>query len=89
MGKQSVDENSDEYHGTVRYAKTSREAEKLKSVNIFFSFEEAMKLSLAIQSCVLRLNKLDKRTAKGKKMGMQLGLKTETETVMVTEEEIS
>ena len=78
---------STDYHGLATYSATQPDiAEKgIKSANIYLTFDEALKLSLAIQSCVLNLNKISKREAKGRDMGLLLSLKTATKTITVIE----
>ena len=45
---------SDDYHGMAHYVRTQPDvaAQGIKSINIDMSFDEAVKLSLAIQSCL-------------------------------------
>jgi hypothetical protein len=43
-----------------------------KVVNLTIRFEEALKLNVAIQECVSRLNRYNRATAAGKKAAMQL-----------------
>jgi hypothetical protein len=79
---------ADDYHGFAFYSDTAPDIAETPGVDVYFTLEEAMKLSLAIQSCLLRLNKWDKREGEGRKMGMMLALKTKSKTVMVTEEKV-
>ncbi len=67
-----------ESHGMAYYADTSSDIGDAKVINIRFSFEEAIKLSVAIQSAVLELNRLDRRTSKN--IGMNLCLKPDAKS---------
>jgi hypothetical protein len=60
-----------------------------KSVNIYMTFEEALKISLAIQSCVMNLNRYNRRKAAGRDMGMLLSLKTEANAITVIETNVT
>ncbi len=53
---------AEDYHGMAKYASTSPDvaAKGVESVNVHFTFEEALRLSLAIQACLLNLNKYDR-----------------------------
>jgi hypothetical protein len=57
----------------------------VKSVNVHLSFEEAMKLSLAIQSCLIQLNRYNRSTTAGREMGLSLSLKTDNTSITVIE----
>lgn len=78
---------AEDYHGIAKYEKTNPDVSSvsLPSLNVYFNFEEAIRLSLAIQSCVLSLNRFNRATVAGKDMGMLLSLKTATGTVTVIE----
>ena len=83
-------EKADDYHGMARYANSSPQVESqtLPSLNVNLTFEEAMKLSLAIQSALLRLNRYNRSTKKGKEMGLVLSIKTEYQTITVLETKV-
>jgi hypothetical protein len=82
---------SADYHGTSTYRRTMPDiaAKSIQSVNVVFDFEEAVRLSLAIQSCVLSLNRYKRSSSAGKAMGMLLSLKTDGKTVTVIESSVS
>jgi hypothetical protein len=77
---------SADYHGIATVAKTSPDiaAKGLAAVNVYVPFEEALKLSLAIQSCVTSLNRYNRKSAVGRDMGLLLSLKGNTITVIET-----
>lgn len=62
--------------GTARFAKTSPAREALssdtKKLNLSFSFEEAMKLGLALQAALLSLNKYNRSTTAGRRKGLNV-----------------
>ena len=60
-------------------------AQGIKSVNIELTFEEAMQLSLGIQSALLGLNRYNRSTKKGRQMGLCLSVKTDSNAVSVIE----
>ncbi len=74
-------------HGGARYTRTNPDiaAKGIKSVNVFMTFEEAMKLSLAVQACLLSLNRYNRATTKGKNMGLCLTVFTDNQAVNVIE----
>jgi hypothetical protein len=74
---------SEEVHGSAAYLKSSLPESDAPFVTFHFTFEEALKLSLAIQACLLKLNTFDKRTNKGKGMGLSLAFKPGAKTVNV------
>lgn len=43
-----------------------------KAVNLGLSFEEALKLNLAIDECVRKLNRYDRATSRGKNAALRL-----------------
>ena len=63
-----------ESFGACTYAKISP-AERTAAtqvINIVLSFEEALKLGLAIDECVRRLNRYNRATTEGKNAGLKL-----------------
>jgi hypothetical protein len=76
-----------DYHGGARFARTMPDvaAKGIQSFNVHFDFEEALKLSVAIQACVLSLNKYNRSTTEGRGMGLSLSFKIDTKTVAVIE----
>jgi hypothetical protein len=87
----SPPEKSDYYHGMARYTSTSPNVKRkdFPSLNVFLKFEEAMKLSLALQSTLFRLNRYNRATKKGKEMGMVLSIKTGYNTITVLETKVT
>jgi hypothetical protein len=95
MAKRNFSDNdtptkSDDYHGNAIYVRSQPDiaVQGVKSVNIELSFEDALRLSLAIQSAVLNLNRFNRATVAGREMGMLLSLKTETRTITVIEKRV-
>lgn len=58
----------------------------MKSANIQMTFEEAIRLSLAIQSCVMQLNRYNRSATEGRDMGTLLSIKTDSNTITVIEQ---
>ncbi len=86
----NIPQKADDYHGLADYVRTQPDiAEQgIKSVNIEMTFEEAIRLSLAIQSCVLQLNRYKRSATEGREMGMSLSIKTATNTITVIEKRV-
>jgi hypothetical protein len=82
---------SADYHGLASYVRTTPDVatKGVRSMNVHFTFEEAMRLSLAIQSCVLSLNRYKRSSTAGRDMGLSLSFKTRTGTVTVIETNIA
>lgn len=80
-------EKAADYHGACRYARLSPDvaSKGVKSVNIDVTFEEALKLRLALDSCLLAVNRYNRNTTKGRAMGLTLSLKTESGSIAVIE----
>ena len=94
-GKRSFSDDNipmkaDDYHGLADYVRTQPDvaAKGIKSINIEMTFEEALRLSLAIQSCVMQLNRYKRSATEGREMGMCLSIKTETNTITVIEKRV-
>ena len=81
-------EKSDDYHGKCTYSRIGPPYGG-KSLSIEITFEEAVKLQLALQSCLLKLNRLDRRLKAGKEMGVELSITTENMALKVIEKKIS
>lgn len=81
-------EKSPDYHGKCDYARLGPPYSG-KSLSIEITFDEAMKLSLALQSCLLSLNRLDRRAKAGKAMGVELSITTETSAIKVIEKKMA
>jgi hypothetical protein len=82
---------SADYHGGASYERTQPDvaSEGVESINVFFTFQEALKLSLAVQSCVLNVNKYNRSTKAGRNVGLLLSFKTKTKTVTVITSPVS
>jgi hypothetical protein len=63
---EEIQKKADDYHGGCQYVRTQPNiAEQgIKSVNIEMSFEDALRLSLAIQSALVSLNRYSRSTTK-------------------------
>src|SRR5947209_7862876 len=86
----NIPTKSDDYHGLAKYVRTQPDvaSQDVKSINIEISFEEAMKLSLAIQSCLMQLNRYNRSTTTGREMGLLLSILTSTGTITVIEKRV-
>lgn len=64
--------------GGCNFANTSPQLDKLSSstviLNITVSFEDALKLSLAIDECVRRLNSYNRARSEGKRSALNLAI---------------
>lgn len=80
----------DDYHGMAKIAKmpVAITTHDIKSLNLEMTFEEALRFSLAIQSCVMQLNRYNRNTTEGKEMGMVLSMKTESSSITVIESRV-
>ncbi len=94
-GKRSFSDDNlpmkaDDYHGLAEYVRTQPDvaAQGVKSINIELSFEEAVRFSLAVQSCVMQLNRYKRSAKEGREMGMCRSVKTETTTITVIEKRV-
>jgi hypothetical protein len=87
---EKVQTKAEDYHGGASYQRTQPDigSQGVKSVNIELSFEEALKLSLAIQSCLMQLNRYKRSTALGREMGLLLSVKTESNAISVIEKRL-
>lgn len=59
-----------------------------KSLNICLSFEEALKLNLALEECIRTLNTYDRSTKAGKKAALALAIKPQNYRIDVLESKI-
>jgi hypothetical protein len=82
---------SEDYHGAAQinglpdaFAPGST-AKVPKSINLGMSFEEALKFSLAVQSCVQALNRYNRATKAGRDMGLGLCIKFDAKQITVME----
>jgi hypothetical protein len=60
----------------------------VKSANIELAFDEALKLSLAVQACLMQLNRYNRSTTAGREMGLLLSVKTDSSTIIVIEKRV-
>jgi hypothetical protein len=76
-----------ENHGQACYTHTSPDAESkdVKSLDVYLTFEEALKLSMALQSCMMSLNQHNRSFATRRDMGLLLSVRTETKSIAVIE----
>ena len=87
FSSEDIRQKKDDYHGSCKYVRTRPDVESqgIKSVNIELTFDEAMQLSLGIQSALLNLNRYNRSTKKGREMGLCLSLKTDSNAISVIE----
>jgi hypothetical protein len=73
------------YYGTARFARSMPDLRErnLKSLNLELTFDEALRLFLAVSSCMQDLNCYDRSTKKGRDLGLLLSVKSETSTIAV------
>ena len=75
--------------GTCSFAKSSPDVEKIgashKALNLFLSFEEALKLNLAIDEAVRRLNSYNRATRAGKNAALNITLYLDKKRITVNE----
>ena len=78
--------------GTCAYEKTSPLRKTLsantKALNVLISFEEALKLNIAIDECVRKLNSYKRSTVAGKKAALKLTIHLELERITINEGKI-
>ena len=81
---------AEDYHGSARLEHINPDlaAQGIKFVNIEITFEEALKLSLALQSCLVQLNRYHRGTVVGRQMGVLLGINTEGTSIAVIERRV-
>jgi hypothetical protein len=83
---------ADDYHGGCQIAwlpKHYLKNDELipKSLNLAVTFQEALKLHIALQSCLQSINRYDRSTAAGRDMGVALSIKFDTQQITVIEAE--
>ena len=78
---------AEDYHGGAGFSRASPDIyeQGVKSLNLEISFEEALKLSLALQSCLISLNRYNRGTKVGKSMGLLLSIKMDNSSITVIE----
>jgi hypothetical protein len=86
----NIPTKSDDYHGMAKYVKTPATvtAHDIKSINLEMTFEEALRFSLAVQSCVMQLNRYNRSTSEGREMAMGLSIQTDGNTITVIEKRV-
>lgn len=86
----NIPTKADDYHGTAHYVRTQPDVagQGVESINIELTFEEAMKLSLSIQACLMQLNRYKRSTTTGREMGLLLSVKTKTNSMTVIEKRV-
>ncbi|HUV31553.1 MAG TPA: hypothetical protein VMY05_10745 [Acidobacteriota bacterium] len=76
-------------YGSCEVAKFSptkaRWTSNTKVINIKISFDEALKLNLALDECVRKLNKYKRSSTAGKKSGVNLALHASKNRITVLE----
>jgi hypothetical protein len=75
------------YYGSAHYDRVSPELD-VPSMNVVLPFEEAIKLSLALQAALLELNQYS-RSGVGKDMGVLLSLKGPGKLIHVMQRRVS
>ncbi len=77
------------YFGYCKYNSTSPSQADLRSktkvLNVYLSFEDALKLNFAMQKCLLQLASSNHRGGKGKSKGLSLAVCLGRPAIMVTE----
>ncbi len=73
--------------GTCAYAKTSPDPlkEGTPVINVFVPFDEALKLNLAIDEAVRKLNKYKMSTKAGKRASLNLSIHVGSKRITVSE----
>ena len=79
--------------GGCTFAATSPRLEELtagtKVLNIVVPFEEALKLSVAVQACVMDLNRKNRSTGEGRRSALNLALHLDKGRVVVVKGRIA
>lgn len=57
-------------------------------LNVQITFEEALKLSIAIDECVRKLNSYKRNTKTGRSMGLNLAVHVGTKRITINEEKV-
>jgi hypothetical protein len=80
-------EKAVDYHGASRFTRVSPDValQGVKSLNIEVPFDEALKLSLALDACLHALNRYNRSTTKGRAMGLLLSVKMDNSSIAVIE----
>jgi hypothetical protein len=79
--------------GVCSFVRTSPEKSSLngstKILNVQIPFEEGLKLNLAIDECLRKLNAYKRSTAAGRSMGLNLAIHLEQSRITVNEQRIT
>jgi hypothetical protein len=78
---------SADFHGRAGFSRISPDVAKqgIRSLNIEVPFEEALKLRLALDSCLHAINRYDRSTKKGGAIGVLLSVKTDNSSIVIIE----
>jgi hypothetical protein len=81
---------AEDYHGGCRVVRINPDAlaEGVESLNIEISFEQALRLSLALQSALVNLNRYNRGTVIGREMGVLLLLDIAGKSVSIMEKRV-
>lgn len=78
--------------GTCRFSRTSPARAAIgpatRILNVYLSFEEALKLNLAIDECLRKLNTYNRSTKFGKSSGLNIAIHLEQERITVNEQKV-
>jgi len=87
VNKSDTRDKALDYHGACSFGRVSPDvaSQGIKSLNIEVPFEEALKLHLALDSCLHAVNGYNRSTSKGRAMGVVLSVKTESSSIAVIE----
>ena len=90
FSEDNIPTKADDYHGVAKYIRTQPDvrARGVKSINVEMNFDEVIKLSLAIQSCLMQLNRYNRSTTAGRQIGLLLSIKTGSGSITVIEKRI-
>lgn len=76
--------------GTCGYTRTSPKtlSSDSKAINILLPFEEALKLNLAVDECVRRLNSYNRSTKAGKSAALNLTVYFASKRIAINEDKV-
>ena len=90
--KDSASQFKQDTFGTCAYASTTPPRAKLtnetKIMNVLLSFEEALKLNLAIDECVRKLNRYKKSMKAGKRAALVVAVHLDQERISIHENKL-
>jgi hypothetical protein len=86
----NIPTKAEDYHGTVHFERILPDlaAKGVGSINLEIPFAEALKLSLALQSCLMALNRYHRGTVAGREMGVLLAINVEGTSIGVIEKRV-